>query len=59
MVGIATFDSSIHFYNLKRALQQVGLELPALGYHLYITASVAYAKSYIHLFLAAIDAYSS
>ncbi|XP_075657285.1 protein transport protein SEC24 C-like isoform X1 [Castanea sativa] len=23
MVGIATFDSTIHFYNLKRALQQV------------------------------------
>lgn len=22
-VGIATFDSTIHFYNLKRALQQV------------------------------------
>ncbi|KAJ0602259.1 putative sec23/Sec24, trunk domain, von Willebrand factor A-like domain superfamily [Helianthus annuus] len=22
MVGIASFDSSIHFYNLKRALQQ-------------------------------------
>lgn len=22
MVGIATFDSTIHFYNLKRALQQ-------------------------------------
>ncbi|GJV35961.1 transport protein Sec24-like protein [Tanacetum coccineum] len=24
MVGIATFDSTIHFYNLKRALQQEG-----------------------------------
>jgi hypothetical protein len=23
MVGVATFDSTIHFYNLKRALQQV------------------------------------
>lgn len=23
IVGIATFDSTIHFYNLKRALQQV------------------------------------
>lgn len=23
MVGIATFDSAIHFYNLKRAMQQV------------------------------------
>lgn len=22
-VGVATFDSTIHFYNLKRALQQV------------------------------------
>lgn len=22
-VGIATFDSAIHFYNLKRAMQQV------------------------------------
>ncbi|KAB1218220.1 hypothetical protein CJ030_MR3G026100 [Morella rubra] len=28
MVGIATFDSTIHFYNLKRALQQ------RLGYYL-------------------------
>lgn len=25
MVGIATFDSTIHFYNLKRALQQVNI----------------------------------
>lgn len=23
MVGVATFDSAIHFYNLKRAMQQV------------------------------------
>lgn len=23
IVGVATFDSTIHFYNLKRALQQV------------------------------------
>ena len=27
MVGIATFDSTIHFYNLKRALQQVTISL--------------------------------
>lgn len=27
MVGIATFDSTIHFYNLKRALQQVNMTL--------------------------------
>lgn len=27
MVGIATFDSTIHFYNLKRALQQVYSQL--------------------------------
>ncbi|GFZ12297.1 Sec23/Sec24 protein transport family protein [Actinidia rufa] len=27
MVGIATFDSTIHFYNLKRALQQVSILL--------------------------------
>jgi hypothetical protein len=26
MVGIATFDSTIHFYNLKRALQQVDMK---------------------------------
>lgn len=25
VVGIATFDSTIHFYNLKRALQQVNM----------------------------------
>jgi hypothetical protein len=27
MVGIATFDCTIHFYNLKRALQQVTISL--------------------------------
>jgi hypothetical protein len=27
-VGIATFDSTIHFYNLKRALQQVAHKYP-------------------------------
>lgn len=25
MVGIATFDTTIHFYNLKRSLQQVNI----------------------------------
>lgn len=30
MVGIATFDSTIHFYNLKRALQQVDTVLVTL-----------------------------
>lgn len=29
MVGIATFDSTVHFYNLKRALQQVNRNFPS------------------------------
>lgn len=30
MVGIATFDSAIHFYNLKRILQQVNVYIFAV-----------------------------
>ncbi|PPD78935.1 hypothetical protein GOBAR_DD24135 [Gossypium barbadense] len=32
LVGIATFDSTIHFYNLKRALQQLVLKYLASGF---------------------------
>lgn len=47
MVGIATFDSAIHFYNLKRAMQQVCADFmlfyfkfpspfsPKKGYHMH------------------------
>ncbi|XP_058078018.1 protein transport protein SEC24 C-like isoform X2 [Magnolia sinica] len=41
LVGIATFDSAIHFYNLKRALQQAGyLAMKSTGGKLLVFQSV-------------------
>lgn len=32
MLGIATFDSTVHFYNLKRVLQQVILSFSCIKF---------------------------
>ncbi|KAG5522501.1 hypothetical protein RHGRI_034613 [Rhododendron griersonianum] len=51
MVGVATFDSTIHFYHLKRELQQVSILLEKV----HISVSVLQFENYYPLMLIVPD----